>query len=356
MAFVGIQFLFWSVTGMYMVSMDIHFIHGESLAKPEPSKLELATVRYSVKELAAAFPGAQAIRLSQSMGKPVYTFIDGDNGKQAVDALTGELLPLVDEIRAKAIARFYYAQQHEIDSLRLITHLDAMPAELSPRHLPVWQVIFDADATPTFYINQHTGAIVTKRHDYWRLFDWMWRFHIMDYDDGENVTNWFLLLIASLGLLAVISGAMLTYGRVFKAKLRRHHVLSVLKSNPAIHKWASVIVGLQLFIWLGTGLYFNLMDHDKARGNAYLVHAHHEGSATEYDLMPVSELSVDTPSEIRLIWLLHQPYYHVIYEQGQHAYQLRDSALYDAVTGQASNLSAEQALQLAQQSYSGQTH
>ena len=42
----------------------------------------------------------------------------------------------------------------------------------------------------------------------------MWRFHIMDYDDGENVSNWFLFLVAISGLIAAILGAILTYFRV----------------------------------------------------------------------------------------------------------------------------------------------
>ena len=42
MAFVGIQFLFWSITGVYMVTMDIHYIHGETLAKSEEAKIDLA--------------------------------------------------------------------------------------------------------------------------------------------------------------------------------------------------------------------------------------------------------------------------------------------------------------------------
>ena len=83
-----------------------------------------------------------------------------------------------------------------------------------PRHLPFWQIKFEGFSTPTLYVGQHTGDIVAKRHNYWRLFDWMWRFHIMDYDDGENVSNWFLFLVATMGLLAAFSGAVLTFYRV----------------------------------------------------------------------------------------------------------------------------------------------
>lgn len=217
MAFVGIQFLFWSITGVYMVAMDIHYIHGESLAKSEEVKIDLASVNYSIAKLAADYPQASQVTLTQSMGRPLYSFINGDQGKVAIDAKTGVVQALVDEIKAKEIAQYHYALNHDIDNIRLIKSAKNMPAELSLRHLPVWRVTFDQFATPTFYISQQTGAIVAKRHDYWRLFDWMWRFHIMDYDDGENVSNWFLFLVATLGLMAAIAGAVLTYFRVFSA-------------------------------------------------------------------------------------------------------------------------------------------
>lgn len=218
MAFVGIQFLFWSITGMYMVTMDIHYIHGETLAKSQKAKVDMVNVDYSVAELVTKYPEARSVTLSQSMGKPLYTFVDGEKGKVAISAKTGLPQPLVDEVKAKEIALFYYMESYEIDSTELISSVTDMPAELSPRHLPVWRVTFDSYSTPTFYISQHTGALVAKRHNFWRLFDWMWRFQIMDYDDGENVSNWFLFLVAALGLVAAITGAVLTYFRVFSSK------------------------------------------------------------------------------------------------------------------------------------------
>ncbi|MBE1287073.1 MAG: PepSY domain-containing protein [Alteromonadaceae bacterium] len=218
MAFVGIQFLFWSITGVYMVTMDIHYIHGESLAKSEEAKIDLASVDYSIAKLAGDYPQASQVMLTQSMGEPLYSFLNGEKGKVVIDAKTGLIRPLVDEAKAREIARFYYKFEHGIDSINLISSAESMPAELSPRHLPVWRVTFEQFATPTFYISQQTGAIVAKRHDYWRLFDWMWRFHIMDYDDGENVSNWFLFLVATLGLLAALAGAVLTYFRVLSPK------------------------------------------------------------------------------------------------------------------------------------------
>ena len=68
---------------------------------------------------------------------------------------------------------------------------------------------FDDIASSTLYIEQQSARIIRRRHNYWYLFDWMWRLHIMDYDDGENVTNGWLRLVSLLALLAALSGMAL---------------------------------------------------------------------------------------------------------------------------------------------------
>ena len=69
--------------------------------------------------------------------------------------------------------------------------------------------------------------MVTKRHDFWRLFDWMFRFHVMDYDDGENVSNWLLFVFALLAVFATCSGLVLSYFKVIKPLINK-------RKNPNI--------------------------------------------------------------------------------------------------------------------------
>lgn len=217
MLFLGLQFLIWSVTGLYMVSLDIHFIHGESLEQ-QKQQFSLKQVNYSVNELIAAYPNANDIEVTLLLGQPVYRFEEG-NGKKLLNAATGQPIAQVDEKQARAIARYNVVDNLPIKSVSLISSVTNLPAEFAPRHLPAWQVTFKAFYAPTFYISQQTGEIVTKRHNYWRLFDWMWRFHIMDYDDGENVANWLLLFFSLCAAIASISGLILTYYRVVRPKV-----------------------------------------------------------------------------------------------------------------------------------------
>ncbi|OHU90541.1 MULTISPECIES: hypothetical protein [Pseudoalteromonas] len=216
MTFIGIQFLVWSITGLYMVSMDIHFIHGEPLKQQPLNTLELDKVTYSLSDLLSEYPQAQNIQLGRLLDKQVYRIDESQSGKLILDASTGEPLGNIDENMAKRIAKHRYTGTHDIQSIQLLSKPEQVPSELSARHLPVWQVTFSNPFADTFYINQYSGELVTTRHHFWRLFDWMWRFHIMDYDDGENVANWLLLMIALLGSLAATLGLLLTYQRVFK--------------------------------------------------------------------------------------------------------------------------------------------
>lgn len=227
---VGLQLLIWSITGLYMVSMDIHFIHGESLTKSEQRMLDIKQVNYSINELLTNYPTAKNVTLVPLLDNQVYRFSDSKNGKMVIDADTGQVLPSVDQQKAIQIAKSHYVANDEIDSIRLITATKSVdnqnpdndiPSELSKRHLPVWQVSFNNFMSPTLYISQLTGEVVTKRHLFWRLFDWMWRFHIMDYDDGSNVSNWFLLLITIVSLGAALTGCVLTYQSLVKPKLKR---------------------------------------------------------------------------------------------------------------------------------------
>jgi len=108
--------------------MDIHYIHGETLAKSEEAKIDLASVDYSIAKLAADYPQASQVTLTQSMGDPLYSFINGEQGKVAIDIKTGAVQALVDEIKAEKIAQYHYAMNHEIDGIRLIQSVKDMPA------------------------------------------------------------------------------------------------------------------------------------------------------------------------------------------------------------------------------------
>lgn len=122
--------------------------------------------------------------------------------------------------------------------------------------------------------------------------------------------------------------------------------------NRMIHKWVSLLVGLQLLIWLGTGLYFNLIDHAQASGDELRQPIAAQRPNTSDSLQEVNELGFIGAQHVALIWIQGQPIYQVTYEALPHSYQPKRIELYDAVTGDAYSLTATSAEQLALASYS----
>jgi uncharacterized iron-regulated membrane protein len=271
MLLIGLQLLIWSISGSYMVSMNIDFIHGDHLIATERAPIEPEQVGISVHQLRQRFPTAEQIRLSTVQQRAVYRFRD-EQGVKRLDALTGELLANLDRTAAAQIAKASYTGQGQINTIELLT--DAVPDEVSARILPAWRVAFDDLANSTVYISAYSGAITTKRHDFWRLFDLLFRLHIMDYSADEDSANKLLLVIAAISLIACLAGLVLTYvsfvivrGRSIKppsSPMARNKVMPWMRF---LHRWLSLLLVGQLLIWLGTGLYFNLMDHRAASGN-----------------------------------------------------------------------------------------
>jgi len=211
MLFVGLQLLIWSITGTYMVLMDIHYIHGDSLVAKKTQSLAAKQVEFTFKELLAAHPQATSVELGFMLNQAVYRF-NLDKKKVLLSATDGTQLSPINELLATAIARDkYHNKDVAIAKIQLLT--EETPRELSRRYLPVWRVDFDEFSSPSFYISANSGQLVTKRHSYWRIFDWMFAFHVMDYID-EEADNKLLLLFSLMAFIASVFGLVLTYYRL----------------------------------------------------------------------------------------------------------------------------------------------
>lgn len=127
--------------------------------------------------------------------------------------------------------------------------------------------------------------------------------------------------------------------------------MSLIKT---FHKWLSLLVGLQLLIWLSTGLYFNVMDHDKASGNQNRQRV--ESPVVDLSLLsePKAVLrEYDNTLSMSLITLLSNPYYLLAHEKGLYRHFKNRYSLVDAVTGKPFVITKTIATAIALESYKG---
>ena len=87
--------------------------------------------------------------------------------------------------------------------------------------MPVYQVILDHPKHPHLYVSPVTGAVLKRRNRPWRIFDFLWMLHIMDYRGRENFNHWLLTAMSVLAILTAASGLALWAWRVPRRRKRR---------------------------------------------------------------------------------------------------------------------------------------
>jgi len=204
---IGVQALLWMISGLYMVVVPLEVIHGDHLAHVPSDHLVASTKRISQAQLQQAYPGITSVRLKMLLDKEVYE-IRQEKKVSLVDAATGKTISPIDRDTVLALADAAYVGEGSVRSIEWITKA---PQEVGARPVPLWAVHYDEAGKNTLYFSPFSGDLVARRHELWRWFDFLWMFHIMDYEERENVNNTLLRVASITGLAFALSGAWLLF-------------------------------------------------------------------------------------------------------------------------------------------------
>ena len=202
MLVLSLPMLLWMISGCYFVWLDLDYIRGDHYQAPYQA-ITLKPEHLSFSDITHRYPDATSLDLVMIAGEPFYR-LNSKEKRLLVNANTNEVQDQITQTQAEQIA--YSVMPTHIRQFETSLLTKSAPSELSPRHLPVWQISFDDRVNSKIYVSATSGKVVARRHDFWRIFDVFWRIHIMDYDDGANVNNWLLFIAALTALLATIAG------------------------------------------------------------------------------------------------------------------------------------------------------
>jgi len=203
-----------------MSLLPIDKVRGEHLVDRETVTVIPAGTRFFDPAMIAAKSNAPVEAINWHMiGNRSVAEATTANGIKLFDAATGVALPPVDARQATEIARAAWktASKPASKVSRVTTE--------SPEYrgaLPAWRIAFaDADATSVFVVAD-TGRITGVRTGTWRLYDFFWSLHIMDWKNHEDFNTWWLLAFAIGGLALGLAGTVLLFMRwPFKRRRKR---------------------------------------------------------------------------------------------------------------------------------------
>lgn len=208
---IGAQLLIWFSSGVLMSFLPIQQVRGEHLVDRENLIAIPASARLVPPErlVASSKAPVESISFVMLAGRPVAQVGTADEIK-LFDAITGDPLPPVDAALARTIARQAWKSPVKPDAQ--VTRIVSASPEYRGA-LPAWRVDFaDPDAT-SVYVGADTGRVAAVRTGTWRLYDFFWSLHIMDWKNHENFNTWWLLSFAMGGLLMGLAGTVLLFMR-----------------------------------------------------------------------------------------------------------------------------------------------
>lgn len=193
---IGIQFVLWLASGLTMSLLDADLVEAKNTRAPTVAARQWTNSSADYEALIAAAPAdVTAIRSGWLLGRPVFHLMS-PQGHEILDARSMERIRL-GPAQISALAKSYYTGQGVPASPKLLDH----SSEARDFSGKLWRVDFNDSNETTVYVSADTGELVEMRNSTWRLFDFAWMFHIMDYANRVNFNN--PLLVAS-GLSALM--------------------------------------------------------------------------------------------------------------------------------------------------------
>ena len=209
---ISIQLLAWTIGGIYFSWNDLDKIHGDHL---KTTAVQTRNHLIDVKRAITAIndlDSISSINVIDMLGKPVYRIKyntkDQVNNTQLVNALDGQLMGEINQQQAIEIARFHANFEADVAKAELITSTDPHH-EYREKILPAWAITFEHPDHPTFYVSPIQGELISVRHSSWRIFDFLWMLHTMDYQTRDDFGNWLIKIFSIIALITALSGIVL---------------------------------------------------------------------------------------------------------------------------------------------------
>ena len=212
--FLGIQFLFWTISGLYFSWTDLDEIHGDHFKK--------ISIKKEFKNLISPTDinlsdGIKSLELREIADTPYYWI----NENKLINAYNGVVKDSITKQEAIIISNNNILDEYTISDIETIFEV-GNHHEYREKPLPAYVISYDGSDKLKSYISIKDGQFQTVRHRSWRWFDFLWMTHTMDYETRDDFNNKLIRAFSVMGLITVMSGFLLwlvtskTIRKIFK--------------------------------------------------------------------------------------------------------------------------------------------
>lgn len=202
---IGLQLVLWMCSGLVMSLLDAEKVRGREFRAPAAAKKAWPQDVQPVSSLLTQERTlTQVASTGWLMDRPVYRLVS-EKSTQLIDAHSGQRVEL-DAALAQRLAQASYRGPGAVKSAELVDK----SLETRAHDGKVWRVAF-ADAEDTTVYLTLQGDVLEHRNKTWRLFDFFWMLHIMDYSGRQDFNNPLVVSAAVGGFWLALSGIWLLF-------------------------------------------------------------------------------------------------------------------------------------------------
>ena len=214
--FIGIQFLLWTISGLFFSWTNIKEIRGDHLRvdqdqiKPLEGSFSPADIRSELMKTETE-PNVTSFRVVRIIDTNYFEVTyDNANKKESTalfDTKSGKRRNSITREEAELIANKALKEKAKVKQAEYLTKENVSSHhEYREKPLPAWAVSFDHPENLTVYLSADNGQVQSFRTANWRIFDFLWMLHTMDFIGRDDINNWTLRIFSGLSVLMIISG------------------------------------------------------------------------------------------------------------------------------------------------------
>jgi hypothetical protein len=214
---LALQILAWLLGGLIMSAIPLEKVHGKHLAtRTLNNSFTQADYIASLDDIASQVANPTQIIFESFLTTPIITVTNKDE-QQSFNGITGRPFEPPTKIQITANAKAHLL----INAQPVSTLLLKQGTREVGYKSNIWQVQFDDTFNTTLYLSANNGKVVTVRSTLWRIFDFFWMLHIMDYDEREDFNNPLLISFAAISVLFCLSGILLLVQNIRRQRFIR---------------------------------------------------------------------------------------------------------------------------------------